>query len=154
MQVSYTSPISMQSCMDEETKLLFKSARVRIEFTKDGWRQLAKINRSFGGNFIRAFILKNEIAVYIAAHAQTGRRFGDVLSLRYDEHISVLLENRNGVWYITDVIVTDAGEGYAPLYFWTRIKRGCDIVCARILIGWRRLFEGKAGSTVGYLLQN
>ena len=131
-----------------------KADRVPVRFGKDGWRQLAKINRSFGGNFIRAFTLKNEIAVYIAAHAQTGRRFGDVLELRYDEHISVLLENRNGVWYITDVIATGEGAGYAPLYFWTRIKRGCDIVCARILIGWRRLFEGKAGSTVGYLPQD
>ena len=154
MQFSINSPVNMLNGMDEETKLLFKSARVRIEFTKDGWRQLAKINRSFGGNFIRAFILKNEIAVYIAAHAQNGRRFDDVLELRYDEHLSVLLENRNGVWYITDVIVTDTGEGYAPLYFWTRIKRGCNIICARILIGWRRLFKGKAGSTVGSLLQN
>ena len=124
-----------------------KADHVRVRFSKDGWRQLAKINRSFGGNFIRAFILKNEIAVYIAAHAQTGKRFDDVLPLRYDEHISVLLENRNGVWYITDVIATGESVGYAPLYFWTRIKRGCDIVCARILIGWRRLFEGKAGST-------
>ena len=147
MQVSYTSPISMRSRMDEEAKLLFKSARVRIEFTKDGWRQFAKINRSFGGNFIRAFILKNEIAVYIAAHAQNGRRFDDVLELRYDEHLSVILENRNGVWYITDVILTGESTGYVPLYFWTRIKHGCDIVCARILIGWRCLFEGKAGST-------
>ncbi len=147
MQVSYTSHISMRNRMDEATKLLFKSARVRIEFMKDGWRQLAKINRSFGGSFIRAFILKNEIAVYIAAHTQSGRHFEDALELRYDEHISVLLENRNGLWYITDVIATGESVGYAPLYFWTQIKRGCDIVCARILIGWRRLFEGKAGST-------
>ena len=131
-----------------------KADHVRVRFSKDGWRQLAKINRSFGGNFIRAFILKNEIAVYIAAHAQTGRRFDDVLELRYDEHISVVLENRNGAWYITDVITTGETAGFMPLYFWTRIKRGCDIVCARILIGWRRLFEGKAGSTVGSLLQN
>ena len=64
-----------------------KADRVPVRFGKDGWRQLAKINRSFGGNFIRAFILKNEIAVYIAAHAQNGRRFDDVLSLHYDEHI-------------------------------------------------------------------
>ena len=148
MQLSYTSPISMQTRMDEETKLLFKSARVGIEFTKDAWRQLAKINRSFGGNFIRAFILKNEIAVYIAAHAQTGRRFDDVLELRYDEHLSVILENRNGVWYITDVILTGESTGYVPLYFWTRIKLGCDIVCARILIGWRRLFENRSRTTV------
>ena len=124
-----------------------KADHVRVRFSKDGWRQLANINRSFGGNFIRAFILKNEIAVYITAHAQTGRRFDDVLSLRYDEQISVILENRNGVWYITDVIATGESAGYAPLYFWTRIKLGCDIVCARILIGWRRLFEGKAGTT-------
>ena len=124
-----------------------KADHIRVRFSKDGWRQLAKINRSFGGNFIRAFILKNEIAVYIAAHAQTGRRFGDVLELRYDEHLSVILENRNGVWYITDVILTGESTGYVPLYFWTRIKHGCDIVCARILIGWRKLFEGKAGST-------
>lgn len=29
--------------------------------------------------------------------------------------------------------------GFVPVYFWTRIKRGCKLVAARVLICWRRL---------------
>ena len=37
MQVSFTSPAVMWHRMAEITKLLFKSARVSVEFTRDGW---------------------------------------------------------------------------------------------------------------------
>ena len=40
MQVSYNSPAAWWHRMAETTKLLFKSARVNIEFTKNGWKQL------------------------------------------------------------------------------------------------------------------
>ena len=29
--------------------------------------------------------------------------------------------------------------GYAPVFFWTRIKRGCNVLAARVLLCWRRL---------------
>ena len=46
MQVSYNSPAAMWHRMAETTKLLFKSARVNIEFTKNGWKQLLQQNTS------------------------------------------------------------------------------------------------------------
>ena len=40
---------------------------------------------------------------------------------------------------VTDVFTTGVETGYAPVYFWTRVKRGCNVLAARMLICWRRL---------------
>ena len=45
---------------------------VSIDFTKQGRRQFAKVNRSLGRRYIRAFILKCDLAEYIAAHEAAG----------------------------------------------------------------------------------
>ena len=45
---------------------------VSIEFTKQGWRQFAKLNSHLGTRCIRAFILKRDVAEYIAAHEVAG----------------------------------------------------------------------------------
>ena len=39
---------------------------VSIDFTKQGRRQFAKVNRSLGRRYIRAFILKRDLAEYQA----------------------------------------------------------------------------------------
>ena len=58
MQVSYTSPLAMWNHMARVTKLLFKSARVNIEFTKGGWQQLLRRNTNvFHSLFASMFIL-------------------------------------------------------------------------------------------------
>ena len=45
---------------------------VSIDFTKHGWRQFAKLNTYLGIRYIRAFILKRDVAEYIAAHEAAG----------------------------------------------------------------------------------
>lgn len=114
-----------------------RAAHMNVRFSKEGWRQFRKIDRRFGANIIRAYILKRELAVYIVSYEHSGRHFEDSIALRYDENISVILENMNGCWYITDVETIDPTADYVPVYFWTRIKRDCSIVAARVLIGWR-----------------
>ena len=39
---------------------------------KQGWRQFARLNASLGTRYIRAFILKRDVAEYIAAHEAAG----------------------------------------------------------------------------------
>ena len=41
---------------------------VPIDFTKQGWRQFAKLNCTLASRYLRAFILKRDVAEYIAAH--------------------------------------------------------------------------------------
>ena len=48
---------------------------VSIEFTKQGWRQFARLNTSLGIRYIRAFILKRDVAEYIANRLKNNIRF-------------------------------------------------------------------------------
>ena len=118
---------------------------VSIEFTKQGWRQFARLNASLGTRYIRAFILKRELAEYIAAHEAAGVRLdAEGQELRYDGEVALLLKKVHGTWYITDVIRTEETAAYEPVYFWTRVKRGCNEVLARMLAGWRNLTKALA----------
>lgn len=45
---------------------------VSVDFTKQGWRQFAAVNRRLAARYIRAFILKRELQQYIAAHEAAG----------------------------------------------------------------------------------
>lgn len=70
---------------------------VSIDFTKQGRRQFAKVNRSLGRRYIRAFILKRDLAEYIAAHEAAGVHLDtECHELRYDEwHLPAASE---GTW--------------------------------------------------------
>ena len=122
---------------------------VPIDFTRQGWRQFSRLNNAIGARYIRAFILKRELAEYIAAHEAAGVRLdGECQELRYDGKVALLLKKVHGTWYITDVIRTEETAAYEPVYFWTRVKRGCNEVLARMLAGWRNLtkaLEDQAG---------
>ena len=118
---------------------------VPIDFTRQGWRQFSRLNNAIGARYIRAFILKRELAEYIAAHEAAGVRLdGECQELRYDGKVALLLKKVHGTWYITDVIRTEETAAYEPVYFWTRVKRGCQEVLARMLAGWRNLTKALA----------
>ena len=118
---------------------------VPIDFTRQGWRQFSRLNNAIGARYIRAFILKRELAEYIAAHEAAGVRLdGECQELRYDGKVALLLKKVHGTWYITDVIRTEETAAYEPVYFWTRVKRGCNEVLARMLAGWRNLTKALA----------
>ena len=117
-----------------------KQIKVQVEFTRTGWRQFARHNRSLGARFIRAFILRYELAAYLAEHEAAGVHLDtECQEVRYVDGVYLLLRKSQGVWYITDVFAAEEAISYEPVYFWQRIKRGASYILARLLIGWRQL---------------
>ena len=117
-----------------------RKRHVQVEFTRNGWRQFARLNRSLGARFIRAFILRYELAAYLAEHEVAGVQLDtECQEVRYVDGVYLLLRKSQGVWYITDVFTADEAVGYEPIYFWQRIKRGASYILTRLLIGWRQL---------------
>lgn len=147
MQVSFNSPAAMWNRMVKTTRLLFKSARVSIEFTRDGWKQLLQHNPSPISAFIQSINIKADLALYITAHEEKGI-FVDTecQEICYQSGLFLLLRKEQGVWYITDVFTTGEDAGFVPVYFWTRVKRGFRLVAARVLICWRRLTKRTWGN--------
>ena len=117
-----------------------KQIKVQVEFTRTGWRQFARLNRSLGARFIRAFILRYELAAYLAEHEAAGVQLDtECQEVRYVDGVYLLLRKSQGIWYITDVFTAEEAVGYEPIYFWQRVKRGASYILARLLIGWRQL---------------
>ena len=116
------------------------SNTVSIDFTHSGWRKLNKINQQLGALFIRPFVLKNELAEYIAAHEASGVRFDtEGEDIRYDNGVHLIIRKMQGVWHIVDVYLTEIPTSYKPVFFWQRIKCGIDYVLAKFVIGWRAI---------------
>ena len=52
---------------------LFNNIRpAHVDFTRSGWRQFFKLNRSLGARFIRGFVLRYELAAYLTTHEAAG----------------------------------------------------------------------------------
>ena len=123
---------------------------VSIDFTRQGWRQFAKLNSHLATHYIRAFLIKRDVAEYIAAHEAAGVKLDtECQELRYDGGVHLLLRKVQGTWLITDVFCTEETVAIAPVYFWTRIRRGCSDTLAKLLIGWRCLTKALAERLVG-----
>ena len=117
-----------------------KRIKAQVEFTRSGWRQLARLNRSLGARLIRAFVLRHELSVYLAEHEASGVHLDtECQEVRYVDGVYLLLRRSQGIWYITDVFAAEEGDGYEPMYFWQRVRRGAGCVLIRLLIGWRQL---------------
>ena len=137
---SLTSPAAMFNRMAEVTKLLFKAARVRVEFTKEGWQQLLRLHPTPISAFIQTVNIKADLGLYIASYEERGIHLdSECQEVCYQSGMFLILRKEHGVWYVTEVITTEGDSGYAPVFFWTRIKRGCNVLAARVLICWRRL---------------
>ena len=117
-----------------------KRIKAQVEFTRSGWRQLARLNRSLGARLIRAFVLCHELSAYLAEHEVSGVHLDtECQEVRYVDGVYLLLRRSQGIWYITDVFAAEEGDGYEPMYFWQRVRRGAGCVLIRLLIGWRQL---------------
>lgn len=131
-------------------RFIMASNSVSIDFTKQGWQQFARLNRTLGIRYIRAFLLKRELAEYIAAHEAAGVKLDtECQELRYDGGVYVLLKKVQGTWLITDIFLAEEAAAFAPVYFWTEVKRGCNLLLVRLLTGWRRLTQAMAERLVG-----
>ena len=114
--------------------------KAQVEFTRSSWRQLARLNRSLGARLIRAFVLRHELSAYLAEHEASGVHLDtECQEVRYADGVYLLLRRSQGIWYITDVFAAEEGDGYEPMYFWQRVRRGAGCILIRLLIGWRQL---------------
>ena len=121
-----------------------RSSLIRIDFTKGGWRQFARVNRTLGARFIKAFVLRHEVASYIAAHEDVGVQFDTLCQeIRYDDGVYLLLKRVQGEWLITDVCVDESETGsskekhtFFPILIWRRVRNGVRAVLTQMLCGW------------------
>ena len=114
----------------------------QVDFTRSGWRQFARLNRRLGARFIRGFILRHELGLYLAAHEAAGMELDEgCQEVRYEDGVYLLLKKMHGVWYIADVFAAEEAVAYDPVFFWRQIKRGVSFILAHILTGWRSLTQ-------------
>ena len=127
-----------------ETNTCTRSIIIRIDFTRGGWRQFARVNHTLGARFIKAFVLRHEVASYIAAHEDVGIQFDTLCQeIRYDDGVYLLLKRVQGEWLITDVCVDESETGsskekhtFFPILIWRRVRNGVRAVLTQMLCGW------------------
>ena len=125
-----------------ETTLFNKIRPTQVDFTRSGWRQFFRLNRSLGARFLRGFVLRYELAAYLAAHEAAGAELDEgCQEVCYENGVYLLLRKMQGVWYITDVFAAEETVVYEPVFFWKQIKRGVNLILAHVLSGWRQLTE-------------
>ena len=116
--------------------------QAQVDFTRSGWRQFMRLNRSLGARFLRGFVLRYELAAYLTAHEAAGIELDEgCQEVRYEDGVYLLLKKMQGVWYITDVFVAEGAVAYEPVFFWKQIKRGASFILAHVLTGWRALTQ-------------
>ena len=116
--------------------------QAQVDFTRSGWRQFMRLNRTLGARFLRGFVLRYELAAYLTAHEAAGVELDEgCQEVRYENGVYLLLRKMQGVWYITDVFTTEETVAYEPVFFWKQIKHGVNLILAHVLSGWRHLTE-------------
>lgn len=116
--------------------------QAQVDFTRSGWRQFMRLNRTLGARFLRGFVLRYELAAYLTAHEAAGVELDEgCQEVRYENGVYLLLRKMQGVWYITDVFTTEETVAYEPVFFWKQIKRGANLSLVHVLSGWRQLTE-------------
>ena len=116
--------------------------QAQVDFTRSGWRQFIRLNRSLGARFLRGFVLRYELAAYLTAHEAAGVDLDEgCQEIRYEGGVYLLLKKMQGVWYITDVFCTEEAVAYEPVFIWKRIRRGASFILAHVLIGWQALTQ-------------
>ena len=117
-----------------------------VTFTRPGWRQYLQMNCVLGSRFIKGFILRHELAAYLAAHEQAGTGLDTTcLELHYGDGIYLLLMKCQDSWIITDIWATDAPVAYAPIFLWQRVRQGLQTLLGKVLAGWRSITQGTEG---------
>ena len=90
----------------------------QVDFTRSGWRQFFRLNRSLGARFIRGFVLRYELAAYLTAHEAAGAELDEgCQEVCYENGVYLLLRKMQGVWYITDIFATEETVAYEPVFF-------------------------------------
>ena len=112
----------------------------QVDFTRSGWRQFARLNRSLGVRFIRGFVLRYELGVYLAAHEDAGAELDEgCQEVCYENGVYLLLRKMQGVWYITDSCAAEETVSYVPLAESGRWLHAGEILCDGYSLAWRVL---------------
>ena len=134
--------IFMFTSNESREQVFCKVRPAKVDFTRSGWRQFAKLNRRLGARFIRGFVLRYELAAYLTAHEAAGIELDEgCQEVCYENGVYLLLRKMQGVWYITDVFAAEEAVAYEPVFFWQKIRRGAEFILAHVLSGWRQLTE-------------
>lgn len=121
----------------QRTSLCLRALKVRVRFTRDGLKQLSRLRRLPGSTLLLARTISRELALYIAAHEAKNIHFDiDCWEVTYQSDVRLVLRKEQGVWFVTDVIGSKAVR-FSPVFVWKQLKRGCELVLARVLVGWR-----------------
>lgn len=124
---------------------------MHIAFSRDGWKQFERLNRALGTRYVKAFMLKLELDMFLKAHMNGGHHLDTICQeLHYHSGIYLLLKCVGGEWIITDIWQDDIPDDYRPIFVWQRIKRGIVLLAAKVLVGWRSL-TGKTKPIAAYL---
>lgn len=122
---------------------------VQVELTLSGLRQFNRLNRELGLNAIKEFVLRYELSAYIASYKESGASLDTICQeVRFEDGIYLLMQRRQGIWYITDIWNEEAPQAFAPVFFWKRIKRGWKELLVQILISWQELTRPLEGGAV------
>ena len=137
MRESTLSPSSSYWTFAAQTaRLLLSAMKVRVRFTRESRKQLSQLKDMPGSVFLRAMTIKKELALYIASHEAQNIHFNtDCQEVCYQEGIILVLHKEQGVWFITDVLGSMTPRR-TPVFVWEQFKRGCNLILARLLIGW------------------
>ena len=97
------------------------------------------------GDYLRAiraecFTLQDSVVYHFRISTQAGVG---------PEMTHLLLRRVQGTWLITDVFSTEEAVAFAPVYFWTRVRRGCNLLLVRMITGWRCLTKALSERLVG-----
>ena len=114
----------------------------QVDFTRSGWQQFMRLNRSLGARFLRGFVLRYELAAYLTVHEAAGVELDEgCQEVCYENGVYLLLRKMQGVWYITDIFAAEETVAYEPAFFWKQIKHGASFILAHVLTGWRALTQ-------------
>lgn len=87
--------------------------QAQVDFTRSGWRQFFRLNRSLGARFLRGFVLRYELAAYLTAHEAAGAELDEgCQEVCYENGVYLLLRKMQGMWYITDIFATEETVTY------------------------------------------
>ena len=112
------------------------SLRIRVDFTQRGKRRFDRIKAR---HMINTFTLCHELAEYIERHIDAGIDMTGEFTVRYEGGIFLTVYLCRGVYCIADA--SDAGTIVAAkaIMVWKRVKRGIELVTARVLVSWQLL---------------
>ena len=141
------NPDSFYTTTQSAEALIRRSARVSVEFTKDAWKQFVGLKGNIFTAMVQAIVVKADMVLYITSHEEKGIHLDNMCQeICYEHGVFFLMKNVRGTWYVTEVYTTGEDAGFVPVYFWTRVKRGCNVLAARVLICWRRLTKRTRGN--------